>query len=446
MNRNFQDAMSEATRLTQAGDLQAAMALIQSALGTGRAPTATPASTSTPGPRDVIDIEARVVEAGTAAPLQDEEFPKGFKNSSASTARPAQQPDKTAAADAGFAHAREGQFARARRGIFARPTLEDFEPLVPPLGGRFDPFAMPTQRQTRAWKPAPHQGRFINGSHTDAGSTRSYKLYVPPESHGKKLPLVVMLHGCTQDPDDFAFGTGMNEAACKEGCYVLYPAQSQKMNPQRCWNWFKHSHQVRGRGEAALLAGMTRAVIDEHGVDAQRVYVAGLSAGGAMAAILGAAYPDVFAAVGVHSGLPVGAAKDLPSALAAMQRGGDGAVPLAPPTIVFHGDQDSIVHPLNGEQAVVACAHTKIARAEVEQGQSRGGHRYTRRIWRNTGGKPVAEHWNVHGAGHAWSGGSCEGSYTDSRGPDATEAMLRFFLTHRLNAKAEATIADEVAS
>ncbi|HET9645187.1 MAG TPA: PHB depolymerase family esterase [Burkholderiaceae bacterium] len=450
MTLNFQDAMSEATRLTRCGDLQAATALIQATLRNQPVrPSAAP-FTSAYGRGDVVDIQARVVDGDTSGPLPDMVFPNPFKSSFESTAASAQQTHECAGAAPGRVHAGEGQPerqpARARRPLFVRPDFEAFEPLVPPLSGRFEPFSMPTPAHARTFRPAPPEGRFINGSHTEAGSTRSYKLYVPAERPGKALPLVVMLHGCTQDPDDFAAGTGMNEAACEQGFYVLYPAQSQKMNPQRCWNWFKHSHQVRGRGEAALLAGMTRAVIEEHGVDPQRVYVAGLSAGGAMAAILGTAYGDVFAAVGVHSGLPVGAAKDLPSALAAMQRGAEAVVPLAPPTIVFHGDQDLIVHAVNGEQAVAACAHTATAAAEVEQGQRAGGHRYTRRIWRNTGGQSVAEHWNVHGAGHAWSGGNCEGSYTDARGPDATEAMLRFFLTHRLNGKSEATIAEEFAS
>jgi poly(3-hydroxybutyrate) depolymerase len=235
----------------------------------------------------------------------------------------------------------------------------------------------------------------------------------------------------------------MNEAAREQGFYVLYPAQSQKINPQRCWNWFKHSHQTRGRGEAALLAGMARAVTEQHGLNPQRVYVAGLSAGGAMAAILGTAYPDVFAAVGVHSGLPVGAAKDLPSALAAMQGGAPAAAPAAPPTIVFHGDQDHIVHPVNGEQAAAAGAGT--ATPEIEQGQRQGGRAYTRRVWRNASGQSVAEHWSVHGAGHAWAGGRREGSYTDAQGPDATGAMLRFFLAHRLGPKAHAAGAEDVA-
>ena len=276
------------------------------------------------------------------------------------------------------------------------------------------------------------QGQFIAGRHSEAGLQRDYKLYVPPGHHEGRLPLVVMLHGCTQDPDDFAAGTRMNEAALERGFYVLYPAQAKKANSSRCWNWFKHNHQRRGRGEPALLAGMTRDVIARHPVDASRVYVAGLSAGGAMAAILGEAYPELYAAVGVHSGLPTGAAADLPSAFAAMQGSHPHASSAAPrpPTIVFHGDQDITVHPVNGDRVVSA----KAGEATVghERARSRNGRDYTRRVYRDAADRVVAEHWSVHGAGHAWSGGHASGTYTDAQGPDASAAMLDFFMAQRL--------------
>ena len=279
-------------------------------------------------------------------------------------------------------------------------------------------------------------GQFITGSHTEAAGTRKFKLFVPPGHAGKTLPLVVMLHGCTQNPDDFAAGTAMNEAALQRGFFVLYPAQGQTANPSRCWNWFKHNHQGRERGEPTILAGMTREVMKQYNIDPQQVYVAGLSAGGAMAAILGDAYPDLFAAVGVHSGLATGSAINVQQAMSVMKEGGGAAAPSGhtPPTIVFHGDQDATVHPANGEQVLAASAGTLTP--EVEQARSPNGRDYTRRIYRDAGGAVKAEHWAVHGGGHAWSGGSTRGSYTDASGPDATQEMLRFFFAHPLRAAA----------
>lgn len=284
---------------------------------------------------------------------------------------------------------------------------------------------------------APPEGRFIAGNHAGAGASRDFKLYIPPAAGARPLPLFVMLHGCTQDADDFAAGTAMNELARAHGFFVLYPQQSREANPQRCWNWFKHSHQARGRGEPALLAGMTREVMAAHSIDPSRVYVAGLSAGGAMAAILGDAYPELYAAVGVHSGLATGAAKDLPSAFGAMKSGPQIVVPATAsgiPTIVFHGDADSTVHPGNGGHVIAASVH-KDAQVSTEQGVAAGGRRYTRELHRAAdGGAVIAEHWIVHGARHAWSGGSASGTYTDPLGPDASAEMVRFFLANSRSA------------
>jgi poly(hydroxyalkanoate) depolymerase family esterase len=292
-------------------------------------------------------------------------------------------------------------------------------------------------REVAAHSPAaaPSQqgagkGEFIVGSYAGEAGARDYKLFIPPAAGARALPLVVMLHGCTQNPDDFAAGTQMNEAALTHGFVVLYPAQSRQANPQGCWNWFKHTHQARGRGEPEILAGMTRDVMAHHAIDPARVYVAGLSAGGAMAAILGDAYPDLFAAVGVHSGLATGIATDLTSALGAMK--GSGAKPTGAAsgvaTIVFHGDADSTVHPGNGDHVITASAGA--LEGEAEKGYAAGGHSYTRRVHRTAAGEVIAEHWVVHGAPHAWSGGSAKGSYTDPRGPDATGEMVRFFMEH----------------
>ena len=296
---------------------------------------------------------------------------------------------------------------------------------------------------------APSRGEFISGVHTHAALTRHYKLYIPPNiTAGEALPLVVMLHGCTQNPDDFAAGTGMNERALQQKFFVLYPAQSQDANPSRCWNWFKHNHQQRDRGEPALIASLTQAVLQSQPIDPARVYVAGLSAGGAMAAIVAAAYPDIYAAVGVHSGLAPGAATNMGEALSAMNGSGAGAsIPLGirpntvsrkgpalnVPTIVFHGDQDKTVNPVNGTQVMDArlASHGAHSTApKLEQGSSVKGRRFTKKVYQDERGHVLGEHWLVQGAGHAWFGGHAAGSYTDALGPDATGEMLRFFFEH----------------
>ena len=289
----------------------------------------------------------------------------------------------------------------------------------------------------------PGRGEFREHSFTCAAGTRRYKLFVPASRRDRVLPLLVMLHGCTQSPDDFARGTRMNDLAEEHGYCVAYPAQSPTDNATRCWNWFRPADQERDRGEPAILAALTRHLVDAHGLDAARVYIAGLSAGAAMAVILARAYPDVYAAVGVHSGLPHGAARDLPSALAAMKHGGgsrsafaDLPPGAAAPTIVFHGDRDTVVNAGNGDRVVAQLlpgdagtdtdAHDAGYR-QVERGAVPGGHAYTRTIIRDAGGRVLAEQWSVHGAGQAWCEGDASGSYTDPRGPDASAEMLRFF-------------------
>ncbi len=276
-------------------------------------------------------------------------------------------------------------------------------------------------------------GAFSDGSFTNRAGTRSYKLYVPSTyQEGKQAALVVMLHGCTQDPDDFATGTQMNALAEESGCLVVYPAQSRQANSSRCWNWFSDVDQKRDHGEPSIIAGITREIMGKHSIDPAQVYVAGLSAGGAMATIMGTLYPDLYAAVGVHSGLPYASAHDLPSALAAMQgqlqrQNKPGK---AIPIIVFHGDQDHTVHPTNGDELMVHARDAAEIMA-VEPGRVPDGHAYTRTTHKRSDGKLQGEHWVIHGAGHAWSGGSARGSYTDGKGPDASREMLRFFSTHR---------------
>jgi poly(hydroxyalkanoate) depolymerase family esterase len=231
----------------------------------------------------------------------------------------------------------------------------------------------------------------------------------------------------------------MNLIAEEQTCLVVYPAQPVAANAARCWNWFRPGDQRRGQGEPSLIAGITQQVMRDYAVDPQRVYIGGLSAGGAAAAVMGATYPDLYAAIGVHSGLACGAAVDIPSAFAAMRQGGSGAARsgdlsaepgLDVPTIVFHGDQDNTVHPRNGDH-VIAQRKTATLQKTIHRGQAPGGHAYTRTIHADATGRAMLEHWEIHCAGHAWSGGSTAGSYTDPHGPDAAREMLRFFLEHR---------------
>ncbi len=271
----------------------------------------------------------------------------------------------------------------------------------------------------------PPGAAFHTASYTGPAGTRPYQLYVPAQP-GQPAPLVVMLHGCTQTAADFATGTRMNEVAEAHGAYVLYPVQVPSANAQRCWNWFNPADQARDGGEAALIAGMTRAVMEAHQIDASRVFVAGLSAGGAQAAILAATYPELFAAAGIHSGLACGAARDVTSAFQAMRQGHAGQGRHRTRTIVFHGDRDSTVSPRNAD--AVANQVEADGPVQTEQGVSAGGLGYTRTVQRDRIGRPVLERWLVHKAGHAWSGGSSQGSFTEPAGPDASGAMMAFFL------------------
>ncbi len=278
-------------------------------------------------------------------------------------------------------------------------------------------------------KPHPIPGaRFETRSFESPIGKRTYKLFIPSKYHGQALPLVVMLHGCTQSPDDFAAGTRMNELAEAEGFFVAYPAQSRGANMSKCWNWFNAAEQTRGAGEPEIIAGITRQVMQDVAVTPGRVFAAGLSAGGAMAAILGANYPDLYAAIGVHSGLACGAARDAASAFGAMRGGAAGQMPkTAIPTIVFHGDHDKTVHPANAEM-VIAQSNSSTLDGIVTHGAAPDGATFTRTVQTGADGKPVLEKWILHGAGHAWSGGSKDGTFASTTGPDASREMWRFFL------------------
>jgi poly(hydroxyalkanoate) depolymerase family esterase len=396
VDKFIQAALAEATRLTTAGRLTEATALIQQTLGIQPAKGGSAAGPGRPGEPAAAGF--RVVDAAPS-PAATEQGTAGKTGASGVAAQPAPAPHTQ------------------RRPERARP--------------------LPPERESA---PGRGRGRFIDASYTNAAGTRAYKLYVPSGYTGQTVPLVIMLHGGTQTPEDFAAGTQMNGLAERETFLVAYPEQAMSANSSRCWNWFQTADQRRGAGEPSLIAGITRQIMGTYHVDAGRVYVAGFSAGGAMAAVMAALYPDLYAAAGVHSGLAYGAAHDLPSGLAAMQRGAPQPVPSparAIPLIVFHGDRDPIVNQTNADrlidqwfQARGTGSHPTPA-ATVQRGQIAGGHAYTRRIYRDAGGGIVMEQWIIHQAGHAWSGGSPHGSYTDPRGPDASAVMVRFFREHR---------------
>lgn len=388
------EIIREATRLTQAGQLVEATALLQRMLRGEDAADAFRAA-------DRIALGAPSVVEATGNPVADRTQPVA-----PDTARPGKLRGSLDRAGAGF-----GFRGAARR---APPAKQDI---------------------------VPEGARFIEDTYSNQAGSRSYRLFIPSGYHGQPIPLVVMLHGCTQSPEDFAAGTRMNFMAEERTCFVAYPAQRSDANQSKCWNWFRSGDQRRDEGEPSLIAGITRKVLRDYSVDPARVYVAGLSAGGAAAAVLGATYADLYAAIGVHSGLACGAAVDLPSAFVAMRQGGGsdriGNSGQAVRTIVFHGDRDTTVHPKNGAQFLDRAMQAASPHRRVQHGQVPGGHSYTRTIYGDADGRGVVEHWNIHGAGHAWSGGSPAGSYTDPQGPDATREMLRFFLEHPISGRGD---------
>jgi len=393
-----QDIVREATRLTRAGQLVEATALLQRMLRGERAPDALLRTTDHIAPSQrqppTIDVKANAVD--------DTDRPHLARATSAQPRMPRAFFDR----------------AKERPGFGLRDLVKRAPPSTADI--------------------VPEGAKFIEDAYSNPAGRLAYKLFVPSRYRGEPIPLVVMLHGCTQSPDDFAAGTRMNFIAEKQTCLVVYPAQRSEANQAKCWNWFRAADQQRGRGEPSLIAGITRQIMHDYSVDPKRVYVGGLSAGAAAAVVMGATYSDLYAAIGVHSGLACGAATDLPSAFVAMRQGGgsDAKVPLPDgppvPTIVFHGDRDITVHPDNGDYILEQSIRTTTTQKNVHRGRVPGGYAFTRTIHTDARGRGVFEHWNIHGAGRAWSGGSPVGSYTDPRGPDATREMLRFFLEHSL--------------
>ena len=413
MNAFSKIDMGEVTRLTQAGKLTEAMALLQghpaSSLTRGSPSSDAPRSPQAKKPSSpqlpTIDMVAPSVPGGAwTTPTQ---FKQRAAGESACPVKAVGPPDL------------------ARRMLASRnrlPKLGSLAILGDGLG---------SARQAPV--VVPEGARFEERTFSNDVGSRTYKVYVPSGYSGQPLPVVIMLHGCTQNPDDFAAGTRMNEVAEEQIFLVAYPRQPQSANMQKCWNWFNAGDQQRDGGEPSLIAGIALQVVEEFSADPTRVYVAGLSAGGAAAAIMAATYPDLFAAVGVHSGLACGAARDMPSAFAAM--GGGGAIRprgegRTVPTIVFHGDADRTVNPVNSDHVIAQASQEAALTKMVTRGKTPAGMAYTRTVQRDAADGEILEQWVLHGAGHAWSGGSVSGSYTDARGPDASREMVRFFLAH----------------
>ncbi len=410
MNDSMQAGMAEATRLMRAGRLAEATARIQRTLGSVPAPNVS-----------VVDANSAGAPIASALPVRDDSSPA------------------TEPSGEGMARNRRiGGDALAARLAAALSTLS---PETRRFPGSRPRTTVPLRPVTPEVIPSSPQagGQFVDGTYSNTAGTRAYKLYIPSGYTGQAVPLVVMLHGCTQRPVDFAADTHMNVLAEGETFLVAYPEQAPSANGSKCWNWFQESDQQRDGGEPSLIAGITRQIMSQYQVDVSRVYVAGMSAGGAMAVIMAAMYPDLYAAVGVHSGLAYGAAHDLPSAFAAMQQGTVyHARPLQEtiPLITFHGDGDTTVAPVNADclldqwlQAASAVLGS-VPGMKVERGQVANGHAYTRCIYHDVSGRALMEQWTVHQAGHGWSGGSLSGSYTDPQGPNASTEMVRFFTEH----------------
>jgi poly(hydroxyalkanoate) depolymerase family esterase len=287
--------------------------------------------------------------------------------------------------------------------------------------------------------PIAEGAQFATRSFAGAAGARSYKLYIPACASEHLRGLIVMLHGCKQNPDDFSAGTAMNAVAEAHGLIVAYPNQSSSANTASCWNWFNPADQMRGSGEPAIIADITRAIVSEFAIKHGQVFVAGLSAGGAMAAVMGETYPDLYAGVGIHSGLAYGSANDVMSAFAAM-RGDTSVAPRAKGcassraeqrvrTIVFQGNADRIVHPSNADRIIAQAAADVPSHHSRRERVFTNGRSYIRTIVADADGTSVLEYWLIEGAGHAWSGGHPSGSYTDANGPHASTEMVRFFLS-----------------
>jgi poly(hydroxyalkanoate) depolymerase family esterase len=309
-------------------------------------------------------------------------------------------------------------------------------------------------------------GKWIAGTARAAGGSRKFKLWVPvtieTSSQNERVwPLVMLLHGCTHGAQDMAAISGMNEVAATNQFLVVYPEQVRRANLMKCWNWFRPKHQARDAGEPSILAAVVDQVRSTHNVDAGRIYVAGVSAGGAMASILAATYPDIFAALAVFAGAEFKAATSTSEAFAAMKHGGPDPLRQGQlafetmrsgltfkdrrrmPLIVFHGTADTRVNPVNADQAIAQWGKTNesLSAAHGESGFALtekvidgrmpnhvpDGYVYQRHIYLEADARPLMEKWLIQGLGHAWCGSPKPSRYGDPKGPNASAEIWRFF-------------------
>ena len=414
MKDDFAAAMRCAALLTRSGDVAGATRAIRNALSGGMDSHAPDAARADAASRPPQRPNLRLVKPGMETPSE----PGSSNEVRGETSGRERLPRMRKPLGEVLRRLREGNLRTGLAGSLPGMSMPGTLRAIPPL-------------------LIPDGAQFVSRSFTGVAGARVYRLYIPASATDRASGLIVMLHGCKQNPDDFAIGTNMNSVAEAHGLLVAYPAQPASANASSCWNWFNPADQARGAGEPSIIAGITRELISEFNLDRTQVFVAGLSAGGAMAVVMGETYPDVYAAIGTHSGLPYRSANDVMSAFAAMRgeagmpslgnlRSRRAGEPLVR-TIVFQGSADPTVNPANANR-ILDTAGRRLGAAKREVRRVPSGRSYTRSVFPGLNGASAAEIWIVDGAGHAWSGGQPGGSYTDPEGPDASAEMVRFFL------------------
>jgi len=295
----------------------------------------------------------------------------------------------------------------------------------------------------------------VRGEYTSSEGTRPWRLFVPSRAtNAMPSMLLVMLHGCTQSANDFAAGSRMDVVAEEQGYFVLYPEQLAKANARSCWNWFDAAHQMHGHGEPSLIAGMVNEIARKYAIDAARVHLVGVSAGAAMATLTAVAYPQQFATLTSASGIGWRAATDVVRALTVMQKGGGDGLPTsqmmiaamgstarAVPTLVLHGGRDAVVNAKNADDLATQWVgvHDALRARNGEPAlladaaaatRSDNGYTVNERSWRDSKGSARVTLIRIEDLGHAWSGGSTVGTFTDAKGPDASRLIAAFCAAH----------------